>query len=159
MLSPAEFLETEIAELNRLKDWINDASFKQYTILQLANLKALKNLHLVQVKRGAISWDYSDRLENFNLIPIPPEIGRLTNLKFLDLSFNRLEKIPPEMGELKSIKWLNLSNNKITELPSALDKLIMLVCLNLKLNPIRKISPATFANIKNTICPRYILDE
>ena len=47
--------------------------------------------------------------------PIPPEIGDLVNLTYLDLGWNQLSgEIPPEIGNLTNLDWLDLSNNQLT---------------------------------------------
>ncbi|MBT3589781.1 MAG: T9SS type A sorting domain-containing protein [Candidatus Marinimicrobia bacterium] len=52
---------------------------------------------------------------NFLIGTIQPEIGNLTNLKTLDLSFNELVgDLPTEVYSLDSLQSLNLSNNLIT---------------------------------------------
>ena len=46
---------------------------------------------------------------------IPPELGNLANLVQLDLSFNELTSaIPPELGNLSNLRWLALGNNRLT---------------------------------------------
>ena len=47
--------------------------------------------------------------------PIPPELGQLTNLTVLDLSWTRLgDTIPPEFGKLTNLRILNLQGASIT---------------------------------------------
>ena len=47
--------------------------------------------------------------------PIPAELGQLTRLARLDLSFNRLSgAIPSELGNMAALRELNLSNNRLT---------------------------------------------
>ena len=46
--------------------------------------------------------------------PIPPEIGKLTNLTFLSLATNQLTgSIPQEIGELTELIKLNLGTNQL----------------------------------------------
>ena len=47
---------------------------------------------------------------------VPAELARLTRLARLDLSFNRLSgAIPSELGNMAALRELNLSNNRLTE--------------------------------------------
>ena len=59
---------------------------------------------------------------------IPPELGKLTYLKVLDLGCNRLTgTIPPELGDLSNLELLSLENNDLTgPLPSELGSLVSL---------------------------------
>ena len=48
---------------------------------------------------------------------LPIEIGKLTNLQSLDLSFNSLSEIPDSITRLQKLTLLNLDENPITEPP------------------------------------------
>ena len=46
---------------------------------------------------------------------IPPELGSLSSLEWLELNSNQLSgEIPPELGNLSNLIWLELSNNLLT---------------------------------------------
>ena len=46
---------------------------------------------------------------------IPPELGSLSNLQLLLLTFNELSgEIPAELGNLGNLKWLDLSSNQLS---------------------------------------------
>ena len=45
---------------------------------------------------------------------IPPELGSLTNLEYLDLSINRFDKsIPINIGNLLKLNYLHMRNKKL----------------------------------------------
>ncbi len=48
---------------------------------------------------------------------LPPEIGNLTALEVLALSYNILTTLPPEIGNLTVLEELYLNNNALTALP------------------------------------------
>ena len=51
------------------------------------------------------------------LTSLPPEIGLLTNLTYLDLENNELTSLPPEIGLLTNLTTLDLGSNELTSLP------------------------------------------
>ena len=59
-------------------------------------------------------------LRLYPMTSLPPEIGQLTNLQQLNLSYNRLTRLPPEIGQLTNLQELDLSNNPLTSLPPEL---------------------------------------
>ena len=69
---------------------------------------------------------------------IPPEIGKQTELKELDLSSNYIGgSIPSTFGNLSSLEYLNLSNiGLIGSIPRELCQLTNMVELSLHLNSI-----------------------
>eukprot|EP00533_Pseudo-nitzschia_delicatissima_P010098 CAMPEP_0116079300 /NCGR_PEP_ID=MMETSP0327-20121206/1068_1 /TAXON_ID=44447 /ORGANISM="Pseudo-nitzschia delicatissima, Strain B596" /LENGTH=578 /DNA_ID=CAMNT_0003569915 /DNA_START=260 /DNA_END=1997 /DNA_ORIENTATION=- len=55
---------------------------------------------------------------------LPPSIGRLQNLKYLDLSnTSYLSNLPEEIGDLSSLKRLDLTKSSITTLPPSIGRL------------------------------------
>ncbi|WP_107666955.1 leucine-rich repeat domain-containing protein, partial [Cyanothece sp. BG0011] len=63
------------------------------------------------------------KLWDKNLNSLPPEIGQLTNLTSLNLSFNQLTDLPPEIGQLTNLTSLDLSFNQLTDLPPEIGQL------------------------------------
>ena len=73
-----------------------------------------------------------------NIEIIPPEIGKLINLRILYLGNNQIRIIPLEIGNLINLEIFALNDNSITSLPFEISKLIDLVSLSLKSNPINE---------------------
>ncbi len=78
--------------------------------------------------------------------PMPPEIGRLTKLRILDLTgfYDNLGltgndisgALPREMGQLVNLRELKLTANQITAIPQEIGSLPNLEVLDLSYNPI-----------------------
>ncbi|KAL5994432.1 hypothetical protein ACLOJK_024482 [Asimina triloba] len=83
--------------------------------------------------------------KNNFLGPIPKEIGKLTNLKVLDLGVNQLSGIiPPEIGYLTNAVKINLQSNELTgSLPSEIGNLLKLTELRLNKNKLQGIVPGS----------------
>lgn len=65
---------------------------------------------------------------------LPPEIGCLKKLEYLDLSFNKMKTLPSEISDLNGLISLKVSNNKLVELPSTMASLSRLENLDLSNN-------------------------
>jgi len=69
---------------------------------------------------------------------LPSEIGKLTNLRVLNVSNNLMTCVPAEVGKLSNLEVLDLSNNKLTGLPYELGNLKKLKILKLSGNDYSK---------------------
>jgi Leucine-rich repeat (LRR) protein len=80
---------------------------------------------------------------------IPPELGKLRNLKELSLCFTGLGgSIPPELGNLGNLQKLDLRNNHLTgTIPPQLGKLINLETLSLNYNELTGSIPMESGNL------------
>lgn len=73
-------------------------------------------------------------LSGGNLSFLHPIIFNNTQLKFLDISANRLIEIPKEIKNLKNLESINLTQNKLQRLPKEISKLKNLKILDLRNN-------------------------
>ncbi len=81
------------------------------------------------------------RLNSNYLEVLPPEIGQLAKLEYLDFSRNELKTIPPEIGQLIQLKSLDLRSNNLEMLPPEIGQLIQLKELKLHLNNLEELPP------------------
>ncbi|MFK7971609.1 MAG: leucine-rich repeat domain-containing protein [Bacteroidia bacterium] len=116
---------------------------------------------------------YELRLRNSNVSTLGPEVGKLTNLRVLNISGTRIRSIPPEIenckhlksilanasslskipstiGNLKKLRFLNLGACKLSVLPDEIGKLTSLWSLSLGSNQLRSL-PKSIANLKNLL--------
>ncbi|KAL9263808.1 putative serine/threonine-protein kinase [Drosera capensis] len=114
-------------------------------VLSLIKLRALKQLELGRVPRRALPKPFFGEIMGLKFVTklvvcrlsitfVPAEICRLTNLKHLNLSCNKLRSLPKEIGALSNLISLSLSNNKLVELPEDLSFLHRLESLDLSMN-------------------------
>ena len=91
---------------------------------------------------------------------IPEELGNLTQLKRLWLSYHQQRRsrrehglsgqIPPEMGNLTSLEELNLYENRLSgEIPAALGNLTNLIDMDLSGNRLRGEIPTALGSLTN----------
>jgi len=82
---------------------------------------------------------------------IPPEIGDLTNLRYLILHSNQLiGTIPPEIGNLTNLTDLEFGNNELTgSIPSEIWNLTNLTYLGLSRNQLTGSIPSEIGNLTN----------
>ena|GEM_PF-4004282 len=79
---------------------------------------------------------------------LPKEIGRMENLKHLNLSDNQLAALPAELGNLANLDTLDLSINQLTSLPAELGRLKILTALSLNGNQLTTL-PAELGGLRN----------
>lgn len=80
-----------------------------------------------------------DLAKAFELKIIPPEIGNLKKLKYLNIGLTQLETIPKEIGNLKSLDTLYLGSNNIKTIPKEIGNLKNLELLDISSNQIEKL--------------------
>lgn len=104
-------------------------------------LKGFSNSKILNFDNQKIKDDFSQissKVENLSLANnrIKNIYGLMdkTNLKYLNLSDNRLKELPMNIDKLAKLEWLDLSNNRLKELPPSVCNLKNLKVLNLKNN-------------------------
>jgi internalin A len=80
-----------------------------------------------------------DRSTHLNLLcrgltTLPAEIGQLTNLISLEISYNQLTSLPVEIGKLTELRKLYANGNKLARLPVQIGELTRLDVLDLDAN-------------------------
>jgi CCR4-NOT transcription complex subunit 6 len=73
---------------------------------------------------------------NNKLSYLPTEIGKLRNIKTLDLSINELRELPPQIGMLVNLKELLLFDNQLETLPFEVGNLYQCAMLGVEGNPL-----------------------
>ncbi len=58
------------------------------------------------------------QVRNNKLDTLPPEIGKCTELRMIDVTYNWITHLPPEIGKLVNLRSLKLSYNKLRFLPA-----------------------------------------
>ena len=103
----------------------------------------------VDVSSGYVSQLYlqSNQLSG----TIPPELGSLSNLQYLNLDSNLLSgSIPPQLGSLSSLYEMYLSNNLLSgSIPSELSGLTNIYYLNLYSNELSGAIPESLVSLVN----------
>jgi len=78
---------------------------------------------------------------------LPPEIGCLKKLEYLDLSFNKMKTLPVEISYLSGLISMKVANNKLMELPSTMSSLLRLESLDLSNNKLTSLGSLELASM------------
>jgi len=132
--SKLQNIPLEVTQLHHLKSlYLGGNYINSFDIIgQLANLRVL------------------DLYDNNFADTLPPKIGELQNLEWLDLHYNKLTHLPSEIGKLQNLKSLTLFNNSLIKLPSEFGDLTKLKWLDLFGNKLAYI-PKEFGNLESLI--------
>jgi len=124
-----------------IKDQVNPApvsplyTYEEISNWMRTNTASLNSINLLTLKRK-------------ELTSLPPEIGLLTRLEYLDLGNNKIKSLSPEIGNLHHLRVLNLNTNKLTNLPSEIGNLTSLQYLFLADNQLQDL-PAQIVHLQN----------
>ncbi|KAL3649021.1 hypothetical protein CASFOL_005424 [Castilleja foliolosa] len=139
-LFPGEF--RNLVELEYLQVKVTEPGVSGLELSKLGNLKELELSRLpprpsaFPIMSEISGLKCLTRLSvcHFSIRYLPPEIGCLTELEYLDLSFNKMRNLPDEISLLNSLTFLRVANNKLVELPFGLSLLQRLENLDLSNN-------------------------
>ena len=74
------------------------------------------------------------RITNQQLGLLSPEVGKLKNLRLLDLENNKLQALPEELADLPYLEELYASRNSLNSLPAGVSKMSQLKIIDLAFN-------------------------
>nr|CCC92147.1 putative leucine-rich repeat protein (LRRP) [Trypanosoma congolense IL3000] len=89
----------------------------------------------IKVLRGTLEILHIDN--NYSLSSLPPAIGELGRLRWLNARYCRLTTVPHEVGRLSHLERLHLGNNLLKDLPMELWQLKNLQELHVENNQLR----------------------
>ncbi|PNT15386.2 hypothetical protein POPTR_010G081400v4 [Populus trichocarpa] len=136
-LFPAEFGNLVGLECLQVKvsspglNGLNFSKFKGLKELELSKVPPRPSVLTILSEISGIKCLTKLSVCHFSIRYLPPEIGCLSNLEYLDLSFNKIKSLPNEITYLNALISLTVSNNKLVELPSSLSSLQRLESLDL----------------------------
>ena len=168
---PASFVN--INKIKKLK-------ISSYIYLNPSIKKIMEYFRMKRIDINIIN-DKKEEIKNFNIIDkkidlsflklenLTPEINKLNDIEYLNISSNKLSKLPNLM-KIRNLKLLDLSSNKFTNIQSIIENnnnLEKLYLYNNKINnfniknnlPSLKILNLGFNNIKNIFCNFSNLEE
>lgn len=80
-------------------------------------LFTFRELTWLNISNNGVRIFFAHKTYFLQLSSIPPDIAKLTNLQYLDISFNTLTDLPREILSLKSLKSLDWSKGKLRRIP------------------------------------------
>lgn len=89
-------------------------------------------------------------IKNCKLQIINQNIGKLSQLIYLNVSANQLVRLPRQIADLKELKGLVISRNKICELPESIGTMSKLEIIDAWDNPLY-VLPESMANMTETL--------
>ncbi len=136
---PAPLTIEQLTIKQSLDNWASDQSCNAEEIPYRFEA-AKKILSAFQAKHHTLD------LRWLRLTTLPPEIGNLTQLQKLYLSYNQLTSLPDNFGNLTQLQKLYLENNQLASLPDNFGNLTQLQTLTLSYNQLTSL-PDNFGNL------------
>ncbi|XVE68124.1 hypothetical protein DITRI_Ditri09bG0044300 [Diplodiscus trichospermus] len=138
---------------------MNFSCFPNLVFLRLSGQELVGSLgyseSIILSKIGDLSTlTHLDLSNNYLFGELSPRLGNLTQLKFIDFSYNRYltGPIPPEIENLKNLAVLNLNSNRFNySIPPELGNLQALKTLDLSYCRIIGPIPSTFGQLTNLV--------
>ncbi|XP_057771533.1 uncharacterized protein LOC130991373 [Salvia miltiorrhiza] len=154
-LFPGEF--RNLVELECLQVKVTEPGVSGLELSKLGNLKELELSRVpprpsaFPILREIAGLKRLTRLSicHFSIRYLPPEIGCLINLEYLNLSFNKMRNLPDEITLLNSLVSLKVTNNKLVELPLGFSNLQRLESLDLSINRLTSIECLELESMHN----------
>ncbi|KAL0265940.1 UNVERIFIED_CONTAM: hypothetical protein PYX00_011657 [Menopon gallinae] len=152
--------------------WIHEVSSKTL-VYRSRNLEGvprevfdatdLKKLDLALPKEiGSLSQLQGLYLSFNELTTLPWEIGSLSQLQEINLSFNQLTTLPWEIGSLSQLQEINLSFNQLTTLPREMATLPSISVLDLGNNPLAEYGEGDtlgWRELRDRLGDKVVLDQ
>ncbi|XP_065863227.1 uncharacterized protein [Euphorbia lathyris] len=154
-LFPAEF--GNLVELERLQVKVSSPGLDGFGFNKLKGLKELElsktppRPSVITILSEIVGLKCLTKLSvcHFSIRYLPPEIGCLCNLEYLDLSFNKIKFLPIEISNLNVLISLKVANNKLVELPSSFSSLQRLENLDLSNNRLTSLGSLQLCSMNN----------
>ncbi len=144
-----EFLEISVCKINKLNDRINKLKKLRSLVLKTNNFLTIPEsvLELTKLRYVNLSfnpgmkWDEvlaripvqvtEIDLSGNNLVDLPLQVCKFTNLKKLHLQGNYLKSLPASFVELTELTNLNLNNNRVMNWKTAFESILKLKKLSI----------------------------
>ncbi len=136
-------------ELNQLAFSIKDDYITKIDFLNFKTLSTTKwkKIFTLLGKLTALKWL---NMSHNNLKMIPASVRCVKSLEVLKLDHNELKDVPEEIGELEDLIWLILNDNKIRRFPESIRKLKSLEELHLDHNKLVEL-PNSIGDLKSLV--------